>query len=120
METDLHPNLPNLPESPLPEAVACPEPPEEPKARIQQESPLPATPQLPEPPQPSGPTPEEISQMVADAEQRGYLRARNEMAESFMSRPGLFENPLRRRDSPETARSLAENFLSELPRGVWD
>lgn len=119
METDLQPTSATT-DSQLPESAVSPEIPEEPEAQMPQESRQPETPQMPETPQPSGPTPEEISQMVADAEQRGYLRARNEMAESFMSRPALFENPLRRHDTPETARSLAENFLSELPRGVWD
>ncbi|MDE6101286.1 MAG: hypothetical protein K2G01_09600 [Paramuribaculum sp.] len=63
---------------------------------------------------------EEIARLMAEAEQRGYLRARNEIAEQLMSRPELFENPLRGREGREKPQSLAEGFLSELPRGVWD
>lgn len=66
---------------------------------------------------------EEVARLVAEAEQRGYLRGLNENAREMMGRPALLENP-RVRTAPEkdrdTCQTFASRFLSRLPRGVWD
>lgn len=67
--------------------------------------------------------PEEVARLVAEAEQRGYLRARNEMAQAEMEKPDLLSNPALsavNRQKPEPGGGLAAQFLSELPRRVWD
>lgn len=69
-------------------------------------------------------TADDIGRMLAEAEQRGYLRGRNERAEAMINRPLLFENPRRSESEPEAARTsgegLTEGFLSGLRAGVWD
>lgn len=66
---------------------------------------------------------EEVARLVAEAEQRGYLRGLNENAREMMRRPALLENP-RVRTAPEkdrdTCQTFASCFLTRLPRGVWD
>lgn len=66
---------------------------------------------------------EEVARLVAEAEQRGYLRGLNENAREMMGRPALLENP-RVRTTPEKEReacqTFASRFLTRLPRGVWD
>lgn len=66
---------------------------------------------------------EEVARLVAEAEQRGYLRGLNENAREMMRRPALLENP-RVRTAPEkdrdTCQTFASRFLTRLPRGVWD
>ena len=66
---------------------------------------------------------EEVARLVAEAEQRGYLRGLNENAREMMGRPALLENP-RVRTTPEKDReacqTFASRFLTRLPRGVWD
>lgn len=66
---------------------------------------------------------EEVARLVAEAEQRGYLRGLNENAREMMGRPALLENP-RVRTAPEkdreACRTFASRFLTRLPRGVWD
>lgn len=66
---------------------------------------------------------EEVARLVAEAEQRGYLRGLNENAREMMGRPALLENP-RVRTVPEKDRdacqTFASRFLTRLPRGVWD
>lgn len=66
---------------------------------------------------------EEVARLVAEAEQRGYLRGLNENAGEMMRRPALLENP-RVRTAPEkdrdTCQTFASRFLTRLPRGVWD
>ena len=66
---------------------------------------------------------EEVARLVAEAEQRGYLRGLNENAREMMGRPALLENP-RVRTATEKDRdacqTFASRFLTRLPRGVWD
>lgn len=66
---------------------------------------------------------EEVARLVAEAEQRGYLRGLNENAREMMGRPALLENP-RVRTAPDKDRdacqTFASRFLTRLPRGVWD
>lgn len=73
-------------------------------------------------PAPEGPDAAKIEAMIAEAEQRGYLRARNEMAAKAMEQPSLLCNPLRPLPANDggDSRDLAAGFLSRLPRGVWD
>lgn len=66
------------------------------------------------------PTPD-ISRMLEEAEQRGYLRGLNEQAERAMATPVLWENPRR----TEQEQTLDEpdpdfGFLTHLRPGVWD
>lgn len=73
-------------------------------------------------PTPEGPDATQIEAMIAEAEQRGYLRARNEMAAKAMEQPPLLSDPQRPTPSVDagSGQGLAEGFLSRLPRGVWD
>lgn len=67
-------------------------------------------------------TAEQIGEMMAEAEERGYIRGRNERITALMMRPGLLENPLRPRESAtrQSGSDLAEAFLSSLRPNVWD
>lgn len=69
-------------------------------------------------------TADDIGRMLAEAEQRGYLRGRNERAEAMINRPLLFENPRRTEPAPDadrpSAEGLTEGFLTGLRPGVWD
>lgn len=69
-------------------------------------------------------TADDIGRMLAEAEQRGYLRGRNERAEAMINRPLLFENPRRTATAPDAdppaADGLTEGFLTGLRPGVWD
>lgn len=65
----------------------------------------------------------DIEKLIAEAEQRGYLRALNERAHAEMSKPVLLENLNRREgagQAAETPAGLASGFLSTLTPGVWD
>ena len=65
----------------------------------------------------------EVDRLISQAEQRGWLRARNELAAELMDRPSLLENPCL---SPATSGqrnrndTFAERFLNQLSRDVWD
>ncbi len=62
----------------------------------------------------------DIAALVAEAEQRGYLRGLNECAAGMMERPALLENMRRRTPEPERSESFASQFLQSVPRNVWD
>jgi len=74
----------------------------------------------------AGMTAGEVARLVAEAERRGWLRARNEMAAKAMNGPALLENPCL--NSHRTPGDNAVNkdddfvsrFLSTLPRNVWE
>lgn len=71
----------------------------------------------------SDPEQPDIEKLIAEAEQRGYLRALNERAHAEMSKPVLLENLNRRGgagQAAETPAGLASGFLSTLTPGVWD
>lgn len=55
------------------------------------------------------------AESIAEAEERGYLRARNEMAERELSRPGLWQDY--RVDAADEDQS---GFLSRVRPSVWD
>ena len=61
---------------------------------------------------PAVPTPEEIEQMMAEAEQRGYLRGRNEQIEQLMEAPTGYETETLGEGGHLTATSLG-NFSSK-------
>lgn len=72
---------------------------------------------------------EQLEEMLAEAEKRGYLRARNEIAEVAMRCPRLWENPrrseaeaLNRHAAAEPAGDAADGpeFLSRISPGIWD
>lgn len=61
----------------------------------------------------------EIEALVAEAEERGYLRGRNESIERLMRRPGILEQEPWQREAyiqPETEPMILNN-----PRvSIWD
>ena len=67
-------------------------------------------------------TPEapDIEALLAEAEQRGYLRGRNEAIEASMHTPALLENSRLTRARALEAPDPASLFLSRIRPGVWD
>ena len=67
-------------------------------------------------------TPEapDIEALLAEAEQRGYLRGRNEAIEASMHTPALLENSRLTRARALEAPDPASLFLSLIRPGVWD
>lgn len=76
--------------------------------------------QLEQPEQPSAPSSPDLDRLIAEAEQRGYLRGRNEAISEAMTTRPLWENSrlteARALEQPDPA-SL---FLSRLRPDVWD
>lgn len=64
----------------------------------------------------------DVDRLVAEAEQRGYLRRCNEEAAARLNGPAMLENTsLRNREKPaDEPDSFAARFLSRIQRGVWD
>lgn len=60
-----------------------------------------------------------IEAAVAEAEQRGYLRGRNERIEQLMQRPAMMERPDTTELHPASTRS-DQGFLSKLKVSIWD
>ena len=64
---------------------------------------------------------ESVRTLVAEAEQRGYLRGRNEKIEMEMSRRGLFEQPDGREEAPKPSDPRNPcDMLSYIRPSVWD
>lgn len=67
-----------------------------------------------------------LERLLAEAERRGYLRARNEIAEAAMGSPRLWENPSRRAEEQAKADAapkdagLKSDFLRRVRPSVWD
>lgn len=59
----------------------------------------------------------DVEQLIAEAEQRGYLRGRNERIEVEMRRPSLLENNRNAERDVEVSQPL---ILNHLRRSVWD
>ncbi|WP_290453428.1 hypothetical protein [uncultured Muribaculum sp.] len=57
----------------------------------------------------------EVDKLIAEAEQRGYLRGRNEAAQNFISQPALFEE-VRAESQPVQSSPL----LSSRRVSIWD
>ncbi len=73
------------------------------------------------PPEPTPETPD-TEALIAEAEQRGYLRGLNEQIARHMQQPALWENERRPPAEPsaDTDGDYASLFLSALRPGVWD
>ena len=64
-------------------------------------------------------TSERVAEMVEEAEQRGYLRGRNESIEELMRRPGMFERvPDVRVDDVDQGN--APEILSRRRVSIWE
>lgn len=61
-------------------------------------------------------TPEELDRLVSEAEERGYLRGRNEAVETLMNRPGHRKPAETEDDDGDDAVMI----LREMRRSVWD
>lgn len=66
---------------------------------------------------PAAPTPEEIEQMVAEAEQRGYLRGRNEQIEQLMEAPTGYETETLGEGGHLKGEPM---ILGNLKPSIWD
>lgn len=69
---------------------------------------------------PETPKAPDIEALLAEAEQRGYLRGRNEAIEASMHTPALLENSRLTRARALEAPDPASLFLSRIRPGVWD
>lgn len=69
---------------------------------------------------PETPEATDIEALLAEAEQRGYLRGRNEAIEASMHTPALLENSRLTRARALEAPDPASLFLSRIRPGVWD
>ncbi|MBD5185441.1 MAG: hypothetical protein HDS92_02410 [Bacteroidales bacterium] len=100
------------PESEAPEAAAeAPEPDPAPKAAAAPEPASPASTRAPESPaatEPSGPT---LAEMLRQAEERGYLRGRNDVITEQLTAPTLLQEP----PSQPTV-----TILGSIRPSVWD
>lgn len=66
---------------------------------------------------PAAPTPEEIERMVAEAEQRGYLRGRNEQIEQLMEAPTGYETETLGEGGHLKGEPM---ILGNLKPSIWD
>lgn len=112
---------PNLVEEVAPQAVPEPEPESE-----SVEAPL-ESPTIEPQPKPASDaiTPEDLARAVAEAEQRGYLRGRNESISQSMRRNGIWEQPHHSEDTPQPAPSSADGdddlvLLRRIRPSIWD
>lgn len=65
----------------------------------------------------------DIARLLADAEQRGYLRGLNERAAQAMDTPRLWANPRRMVQEEQLAAEADDpdfGFLTHIRPGVWD
>lgn len=67
-------------------------------------------------------TQEQLERLVAEAEERGYLRGRNESIAELMKRPGMFEraDADSMSDSADSVGSSEVMILNNLRPSVWD
>ncbi len=77
----------------------------------------PASGNSPADPQPAADPQPDLATLLAEAEQKGYLRGRNERIEELMSEPRMFQ-PLTKPN--ETEPRPSEPFLSNLRPSIWD
>lgn len=69
-------------------------------------------------PAPDDALPPDVEALIAEAEQRGYLRGRNEAIEVEMRRLSQWEN---RRNPDDDERNVSQPLiLNHLRRSVWD
>lgn len=65
-------------------------------------------------------TPERVADMVAEAEQRGYLRGRNESIEVLMRKPGMFERVADGRVDEAGGEQDVPEFLGHRRVSIWE
>ncbi len=114
----------DLPDSP--QEMAEPDGSEEPESSVDTPQTIPDTPQAPE-----GVSEDEIAELVAEAEQRGYKRGINEQLSAQLNRPGLYADLARTKDTAaapqkgcgetiDSGDSMTSRFLADIRPGVWD
>lgn len=113
--------VPNPVEEVAPQAAPEPAPEPEPV-----EAPL-ESPTIEPQPEPASDaiTPDALARAVAEAEQRGYLRGRNESISQSMRRNGIWEQPHHSEDTPQPAPSSADGdddpvLLRRIRPSIWD
>lgn len=117
--------------APQPEPQSVPEPVTEPEPQTEPQSePAPQPESAPEAepqpePTPEAITPDDLARAVAEAEQRGYLRGRNESISQSMRRNGIWEQPHHSEDAPQPAPSSADGdddpvLLRRIRPSIWD
>lgn len=105
-------NRPDTPEPTTEKPAPEPEP-EAPEEPAETEAEAPEKPAETE----KAPTPEEIARMIAEAEQRGYLRGRNEQIERLMEAPTGYEAE----GAGEISRISGEPMiLGSIRPSIWD
>ncbi len=67
-----------------------------------------------------GLTQERVAEMMAEAEQRGYLRGRNESIEELMRKPGMFERVADGRLAEADSEADVPEILSRRRVSIWD
>lgn len=60
-------------------------------------------------------TPAEVQRLIDEAEQRGYLRGRNEAAENIISQPALFQE-----QHPDSEPFQQSPLLTPRRVSIWD
>lgn len=66
------------------------------------------------------PEPEPIEKQLEEAEQRGYLRGRNEALAGLYASPAVWEEPDNNISDPSLRPSPADSFLTGRRKGVWE
>lgn len=61
-----------------------------------------------------------VDKLVEEAEQRGYLRGRNEALAGIYASPAVWEEPDSNISEPMLRPSPADSFLTGRRKGVWD
>jgi|GEM_PF-963733 len=61
-----------------------------------------------------------LQAMLAEAENRGYLRGRNESIEELMSRPGMLERNAAQRSADDADGGSEPMILSHCRVSIWD
>lgn len=68
----------------------------------------------------STPPPPPDESLILEAENRGYLRGRNESAAEIMKRPGMYQQPHSPDSSPANSSHESKFMLQPPRRSVWD
>lgn len=61
-----------------------------------------------------------VERLVEEAEQRGYLRGRNEALAGLYASPAVWEEPDSNVSEPMLRPSPADSFLTGRRKGVWE
>lgn len=114
-------STPPIPET-IPEPAPQNEAPAETPTEIQPDTEVPEAEQAPVSGQPESPDRSEqpdIDTLIAQAEQRGYLKAMNSVAATKMNRPDIWQPEAD--NTPQVSEDpLAANFLTRRRPCVWD